>query len=91
VEIDQEKVNQLRTLVRNGSYFSSKHALDRMSERCIRLDDAIDAILNGKCFAQEIQEGDLPPRFHFASRDGAFTVVAAADCPVILVTVFFEK
>lgn len=91
MEIDLDKVNQIRTLVRNGSYFVSRHAHDRMSERCIRLDDAIDAILNCKCFAQENQEDDLSLKFHFASRDGAFTVVVAAQCPVVLVTAFFEK
>lgn len=90
MEIDIEKVKQLRMLVQKGGFVIAGHALSRMSERCIRVEDAVNAILNGNCFAQEQPDGDRPPRFHFASRDRSITVIVAADLPVCIVTVFFE-
>lgn len=76
----------IRTNAQQGRLDFSEHAQKRMNERCILIEDIINAICNGKVIEIQNFEGeDLKILFQEATdkKPEFYVVVAATDIPVV--------
>lgn len=94
MQVDPSYEKQIRVLANNKQIMISQHARERMGERCISLEEAIDAIINGPCNYQEPPGKDYDGkdwkdcRLHFLSQSSKYRVIVTAGVPPVIVTVF---
>ncbi|MDW7729314.1 MAG: DUF4258 domain-containing protein [Bacillota bacterium] len=88
---DSYQTSYIRQKVKKSEITISGHALENMGLRKIRLDEALEAVLNGKEVEIQQFEGKMVRVTFQESTEGdpKFAVVVAADHPeVVVVTVF---
>ncbi len=85
-----------QSLAANGQVYFCKHANDMLSERCISIDDVIEAIAKGTCIEQQLPGNDDTGKQHICNKlvfyrnDINLEVVVALTCPLYVVTVYFK-
>ena len=79
----------LRKAVANSSYVVSQHALRRMGERAITIEDIEQCIRDGDCIGQEYHGRDPKVLIKGSDRNGEPFIVAITACwpvPAIITT-----
>ena len=85
-----------QNLAANGQVSFCKHANDMLSERCISIDDVIEAIAKGTCIEQQLPGNDDTGKQYkcnklvFYRNDINLEVVVALNCPLYVVTAYFK-
>jgi len=91
---DSHQASYIRQKVTYGEYQFSQHAVEKMTERKIWIDDICQAITNGQVLeVQDFGKMNVKVIFQEATCEiPSFAVVVAADYPVVqIVTVFRFK
>ncbi|KRQ86294.1 hypothetical protein ABG79_01917 [Caloramator mitchellensis] len=86
--IEQLAEKMIRKKVIEGNFDVTEHAVKRMAEREIDMDQVLDCIIRGKTieFQTDRRTNDIKVLFQeaTASKPEVYTVVAALDTPLII-------